>query len=127
MQFFNSYFTTARISKMKYSKFVSSDDIDALDFEVVSQDLKVFLTRELDSKLVSYVEVDESPENKIILQNIIVNESRNIAGLSIHVLESDLDGFYHPADQAWHNGEFQLALRRLNTVQFIEAVGELIE
>jgi len=108
---------------MKYTKYLTSDDVRALELEIVSQDLKIFLTRELQRK----IESDEFPEHDIISQNAIINKSRNIAGLPIYVLEGDLDGYFHPAENAWHNGEFQLVFRRLSTIQFIEFVGDLIK
>ena len=107
---------------MKYTKYLDPSDADTLEFEVVSQELKVFLTRELKSKI-----ADESLDHELIRQNTIINKSRNIAGLSVYVLEGDLDGYFHPAEYAWHNGEFQLVLRRLKTVQFVELMGELIQ
>src|SRR6266508_115904 len=108
---------------MKYTKYLTSDDVRALELEIVSQDLKIFLTRELQRK----IESDEFPEHDIISQNAIINKSRNIAGLPIYVLEGDEDGYFHPAENAWHNGEFQLVFRRLSTIQFIEFVGDLIK
>jgi hypothetical protein len=108
---------------MKYTKYLTSDDVRALELEIVSQDLKIFLTRELERK----IKLDEFPEYDIIRQNEIINKSRNIAGLPVYVLEGDLDGFFHPAENAWHNGEFQLVFRRLSTIQFIEFMGDLIQ
>jgi len=108
---------------MKYTKYLTSDDVRALELEIVSQDLKIFLTRELQRKITS----DEFPEHDIIRQNEIINKSRSIAGLPVYVLEGDLDGYFHPAENAWHNGEFQLVFRRLSTIQFIEFMGDLIQ
>ncbi len=108
---------------MKYTKYLTSDDVRALELEIVSQELKIFLTRLLQRKIAS----DEFPEHDIIRQNEIVNKSRNIAGLPVYVLEGDLDGYFHPAENAWHNGEFQLVFRRLSTIQFIEFIGDLIQ
>jgi hypothetical protein len=108
---------------MKYTKYVDPDDLGALEFEVISQELKIYLTRILESKILS----KEFPENNIIRQNGIINKARNIAGLPIYVLEADEDGEYQPTEHAWHNGEFQLTLRRLTTIQFIEIIGDLIK
>jgi hypothetical protein len=81
------------------------------------------LTRELQRK----IESDEFPEHNIIRQNVFINKSRNLAGLPVHVLEGDLDGYFHPAENAWHYGEFQLVFRRLTTTQFTELMGDLIQ
>ncbi len=108
---------------MIYTKYLASDDVKALELEIVSQDLKIFLTRELQSK----IESGEFPEHNIISQNIFINKSRSLAGLPVYVLEGDLDGYFHPAENAWHNGEFQLVFRRLTTILFIEFIGDLIK
>jgi hypothetical protein len=108
---------------MKYTKYLTPDDVKALELEIVSQELKIFLTRELQR----HIESDEFPEHTIIRQNELINKSRNLAGLPVYVLESDSDGYFHPAENAWHNGEFQLVFRRLSTIQFIEFIGDLIK
>lgn len=108
---------------MKYTRYLDSDDITALELEIVSQDLKTYLTRELEGQ----IESDEFPEHDIIRQNRLINKSRSLAGLPVYVLEGDSDGYFHPAENAWHNGEFQLVFRRLNTTQFIEFMGDLIQ
>lgn len=107
---------------MRFAMYLSADDVHALELEVISQDLKVFLTRVLQRK----IQLDGSPESDIVRQNEIINMSRSIAGLPIHVLEGDLDGCFDPAEYAWQNGEFQLVFRRLSTLQFIEFAGDLI-
>jgi len=108
---------------MKYTKFLTPDDVKTLELEIVSQELKIFLTREFQSQ----IESNEFPEHNIIRQNEFINKSRSLAGLPVYVLEGDLDGYFHPAENAWHNGEFQLVFRRLTTVQFIEFIGDLIK
>jgi hypothetical protein len=47
--------------------------------------------------------------------------------MSVYVLESDADGMYEPAEHAWHNGELELVMRRPNTIELIEVLGDLIE
>ena len=108
---------------MAYYQYISRENAELLKYEVVSQELKIFLTRELERKL----NEDKFEENKVVYQNIFINRSRSLLGQSIYVLEGDIDGLFHPSEYAWHNGEFQLIFRRLDTVQFIEFVGELIE
>ena len=56
------------------------------------------------------------------------NRSRNLVGKRIYRLEADDWGdFSEPAEHAWHYAEFELLLRRLDTVQFVELLGEMIE
>ncbi len=107
---------------MRYPRFVDPDDVLSLEFEIVSQELRVHLTRELDSRITP----EAYPENKIVHQNSIINMSRSLAGLPQYVLESDDDGSFLPAEHAWHTGEFHLSLRQLDTVQLVELLGELI-
>ena len=108
---------------MRFTRYVTQDDVPRLEFEVISQDLRIFLTRELGRRIVP----EEAPELLIINQNVVINKSRALLGLDQHVLESDLDGFFDPSEHAWHHGEFQICLRRLDTVRFAEMIGELIE
>ena len=108
---------------MRYPRYLDPDDVPSLEYEVVSQDLRIYLTRELNHRIGD----DVAPDVEIARQNVIVNKSRALAGLPVYVLEGDLDGYYHAAEFAWHNGEFQLAFRRLTTIQLAELLGELIE
>lgn len=59
-------------------------------------------------------------------QNSIINLENTVLNRPIYVLESDDWGDYMPAEHAWHNGEFELILRRPNTLQLIETLGDLI-
>jgi len=108
---------------MRFPRYLDPDDVPSLEYEVVSQDLRIYLTRELDHR----VSDDVGPDVEIARQNVIVNKSRALAGLPVYVLEGDLDAYYETAEFAWHSGEFQLAIRRLTTIQLAEFLGELIE
>ena len=107
---------------MKFTRFITPEDAKKIELDIVSQELKVHLTRLLHQQ----IEADDS-EIEILRQNSVINKSRNLLGLPIYVLESDNDGYYQPAEHAWHNGEIELVFRRLNTVQFAEFICELIE
>ena len=84
---------------MKYTKYVRQGDRNKLEYEVVSIDLKVHLTRIFDRLI--------EGEYKIIHQNKAINKSRNLLGLPLYVLTADDSGEFHPAEYAWHNGEFR--------------------
>lgn len=103
---------------MRFTRFVSEEDIEDLKTEVVSQGLKVYLTRVLDSQIL--------PDD-LLTRNLIVNKSRNLVGLPIHVLTGYIEGYEYPTAEAWHSGEFMLIFRRLDAVQFAELVCELID
>jgi len=107
---------------MRFTRFIAAEDLKKLDIDIVSQDLKVYLTRLLHRQIES-----EDSEIEILRQNSVINKSRSILGLTIYVLESDEHGYYHPAEHAWHNGEMELIFRRLNTIQFAEFLCELVE
>ncbi len=105
---------------MRYLKYINPDDVNQLELEVVSQDLRVYLTRVLESKI-------RDDETKIIWQNKIVNRARNLIGLPIYILESEDGVSFYPAEYAWHMGEFEILFRRLNTVEFVEFVCDLMQ
>lgn len=58
---------------------------------------------------------------------MVINIARNILGLPIYKLESDLWGYYEPAEKAWHNGELELLMRRPNTIKLIETLADLLQ
>jgi hypothetical protein len=106
---------------MKYTRYIDKEQIELLKYEVLSQDLYIRLTREL-------LEYCEEIDDLIIARkNRFINLSRTIKGGKIYVLESDDDGFYHNAEHIWHNGNFLLIFRDLNTIQFIEFMCELFK
>ena len=108
---------------MKYTRHTTAPQIQALEYETVSRELKVFLTRILLEKISD----PENSEMSLIRKNHIINISHNIQGKEIFVLECDDWGHFEPPIHAWHDGEFHLIFRRLDTPQFIEFTGDLIE
>jgi hypothetical protein len=106
---------------MKYPRYITQEQIELLEYEVLSQDFYIRLTREL-------LEYCEEVEGLIIARkNRFINLSRTIKGGKIYVLQSDDDGFYHIAEHNWHEGNFLLVFRDLNTIQFIEFMCELFK
>jgi hypothetical protein len=104
---------------MKYSIYLTEDDKKHLEFEVVSRELRVHLTR--------LIERDSSfSKNELINQNWLVNRSRNLVARELYVLEADQDGCYEVCEYGWHIGEFALALRRLDTPRLIELLCDII-
>lgn len=94
-----------------------------LSEEYISRDLKIYLSRILDKKLLSG---DSTAERKIVIQNDLINRSLQIQGKPIYVLETQ-EEFYMLPEYAWHNAEFHLIFRRLNSLEVIEYLGELIQ
>ncbi|MBD1915611.1 MULTISPECIES: hypothetical protein [Cyanophyceae] len=105
---------------MKYSIYLSEEDKRRLEYEVVSQDLRVYLTRLIERNL-------DFAKNGLINRNWLVNRSRTLAGKTIYVLSANDWGDYENFEYAWHNGEFELCLRRLDTPGLIELLCETLE
>jgi len=105
---------------MRHSVFLTDKQKKQLEYEVVSQELRTYLTR--------IIERDESFQRcELFSKNRVINRSRSLSGLSNFVLECDDYGGYEPAVDDWHSGEFELCLRRLDTFHFIELVCEIME
>ena len=111
---------------MKYFRYLTVKQAKALEDEVVSIDLKVYLTRLLHDHIATDADGDPALSHLINRQNILINQALNLQNQPIYVLHSDDDGMYHAAEHAWHQGEFQLIFRRLDTPQFTELLGDLI-
>ncbi len=93
-----------------------------LELEVVSKDARLRLTRMLRAAT-----RHENSNISIIKRNQVVNIVRAALGMSVYVLESDVDGMYEPAEHAWHNGELELVMRRPKTIVLVEVLADLIE
>lgn len=110
---------------MKYTRHLKASQLQSLKYETVSSELKVYLTRILSEQLAD--SEDDSVDVALIRKNEVINMSLNIQGKPIFVLEGDDWGHFEPPIHAWNNGEFHLIFRRLDTPQFIEFLGDLIE
>jgi len=108
---------------MKYPIFLNRSQITSLDYEVLSQDFLIRVTR----ILLHWSESGEYENATISRKNTIINLSRTISGGKIYKLSSDDDGFFHPAEHFWHDSTFLLVIRNLSTIEFIELICELIK
>jgi hypothetical protein len=107
---------------MKYPKYLTPEQVKQLEFEVLSKDFLIYLTR----ILLDWTEDTEYLESIIARKNRIINLSRTITGDKIYVLESDNIGAYEQAEYDWHDSNFLLAFRRLDALEFIEFTCELL-
>jgi hypothetical protein len=105
---------------MKYCVYLDKKTSAELEQDVISTELRVHLTRLLGRKI-----KERKPEHQLIHLNTVINQSRNLVGNTIYVLEED-DWGYEDAEYAWHYGEFNLVFRRLSTPQLVEYLCELI-
>lgn len=105
---------------MIHSIYLSEENMNQLQYEVVSTEMKVHLTRllEKDQRFV---------DHELLYKNKMVNRSRSLAGETIYVLTAGDYGEYEDYDFIWHNGEYELIFRRLDTLNFIEFLGELLD
>jgi len=101
---------------------LSKEDKQNLQYEIISEDTRLKLTR-----LLRIYTSDTQSDVEIIRQNKAINIARSVLGLSTYVLESDDWGNYHPAENAWHNGELDLIMRRPKTYQLVETLADLIQ
>lgn len=109
---------------MRFTRFLSAEDKKKLEYEVVPQDLMIYLTRLLRKDLMKRSNDDDLT---IAWENMFVNMSHNLLEMPIYVLRADDGGLFQVVEQIWHQGEMDLIFRRLNTVQFIEMMCELVE
>jgi hypothetical protein len=107
---------------MKFTKYITQEQIKQLDYEVLSKDFLIYLTR----SLLDWAEDVEYAEDIIARKNRIINLSSTILGDKIYLLESDDMGAYIQAEYDWHDSNFLLIFRKLNTIQFIEFASELL-
>ncbi|BDU25172.1 hypothetical protein [Flavobacterium sp. GSB-24] len=108
---------------MKFTIYSTKEQRRELEYEVLSQEFYAYITRHL----MHWTEEPEHAESIIFRKNIIINLSSTLLTRNIYVLESDDNGFYQEAEYAWHDSNFHLAIRRLDTLQFIEFVGEILD
>lgn len=100
--------------------YLSEEDKTQLKYEVISQELRVHLTRLIEHS-------DNFTSHYFINQNWLINRSRTFAGKTIYVLQADDMGEYEDCEYAWHNGEFELCFRRLEVPRLIELICEVID
>lgn len=112
---------------MRHSVFLSQDQKKQLEYEVVSQELRFYLTRLIERNELFSEEDESFPDRAFINKNWLINRSRNFLELPIYVLEADNWGGYQPSEYAWHFGEWELCLRRLDTPSLIELICEVME
>jgi hypothetical protein len=69
---------------------------------------------------------DDSHQIELIKINRIVNLANTVMGRPIYTLELG-DWDYLPLEYAWHSGEFELVMRRPDTLQLFEILIDLVD
>ena len=95
---------------------------ESLELEVVSQKARLLLTR-----LVREATAAESSTVKIVLQNNAINIANNVIGLPIYKLEAEDGDYYYPSEYGWHNAEIEIMMKRPETGDLCEVLGDLIQ
>ncbi|MER2266105.1 hypothetical protein [Methylobacterium oxalidis] len=93
-----------------------------LEAEVVSNDARLRLTRLMRSRCAA-----RASEIELIRRNQFVNIGRTVLGLPIHRLEPDDWGTYADEEFGWHNAELELVMRRPDTAQLVEVLGDMLQ
>ena len=84
-----------------------SEQVEQLQYEVLSKDFYIFLTRHLNL----WCEETEDGETALIRKNRLINFSRTISGGKIYTLTDDIETI----EFAWHDSNFLLIFRELDT------------
>jgi hypothetical protein len=98
---------------------------EQIELEVVSTQARLQFTRLL-RKGIRARNSEDAHQIELIRMNRIINKANTVLGRPIYVLEMG-DWDYEPAEYAWHNGEFELIMRRPDTPQLIEILVDLVE
>ena len=101
---------------------LSKNDKSKLQYEVVSSDTRLKLTR-----LIRSLSSHSNNELQTLIQNRFINIARNVLHLPQYVLEPDDWDNYSLSEYAWHIGELELVMKRPNTAQLIEILADCIQ
>jgi hypothetical protein len=98
---------------------------EQVEIEVISSEARVRFTRLL-RKVSRGGSSDGAHQIGLIRMNKIINLANTVLGRPIYTLElSEWD--YEPAEYAWHNGEFELIMKRPDTAQLVEILVDLVD
>jgi hypothetical protein len=103
---------------MKFPKYVTDAQIKQLQFEVLSQEFYIYLTRHLNE----WCEETGDALTIVMRKNRLINFSRTISGGKIYTLTDDPESI----EFSWHDSNFLLIFRELDTIEFIEFICDLI-
>lgn len=101
---------------------LTNTERDKLEFEVVSERVRLKLTR----LLRAVTDRDDSVAH-MVMMNRAINIARSVLGLWIYQLEAEDGEYYYPAEYGWHYSEIELALRRPNVIELVETLADLIQ
>jgi hypothetical protein len=110
-----------------YFMGLSKADRKKLETEVVSNAARLKLTRLVRQRCEIRHGDGDGGNIEIINRNQMVNTARTVLGLPIYRLEPDDMGMYMSEEFAWHAAETELIMRRPDTPQLVETLGDMLE
>lgn len=108
---------------MKFPMYIEKEQIEQLEYEVLSKDFYIYLTRFFNN----WSEETNDYATMVMRKNKLINLSRTISGGKIYTLNVDDWAEFMPEELAWHESHFFLIFRDLSIFEFIEFAGDLIE
>lgn len=105
---------------------LSKADRKKLETEVVSNDARLRLTRLVRRRCESRGGGSDS-NVELINRNHFINTARTVLGLPIYRLEPDDMGMYMSEEFGWHSAETELIMRRPDTAQLVEILGDMLQ
>jgi hypothetical protein len=106
---------------MRFPKYITVAESEQLDQELVSDALRINLTR----TIMDFTNSSNDPYETMVRQNRVMNMSKTVSGGEIYVLDTEA-GECVPEEFVYHGARVHLILRDLTTSEFIELVCEYI-
>ncbi|MDI5887603.1 hypothetical protein [Flavobacterium yafengii] len=108
---------------MKFPMYLEDGQIEQLEYEVLSKDFYIYLTRFFNH----WCEETNDFASMVMRKNKLINLSRSVSGGKIYTLNVDDWGEFMSEELAWHESHFFLIFRDLSIFEFIEFAGDLIK
>lgn len=105
-----------------YFMGLSKADKKKLEAEVISNEARLKLTRLMRKACQS-----NDSNVTLINRNRYINIARTVLGLPIYRLEPDDMGMYMNEEFGWHLAETELVMRRPDTAQLVEILGDMVQ
>lgn len=101
---------------------LNQGQIELLQYEVISNDTRIKLTR-----LIRSLSYSDDSNLQLSRQNRFVNLANSVLGRQIYVLVPDDMGEYMLGEHAWHNGEIELIMKRPDTIKLVEILADMLQ
>jgi hypothetical protein len=105
-----------------YFMGLNKADKKKLETEVISNDARLKLTR-----LIRDACDSEALNVDLIRRNHFINTARAVLKRPIYPLEPDDNAMYMNEEFGWHYAETELVMRRPNTAELVEILGDMLQ